>query len=506
MTHYLTKTITVLGFLIIPALVAGQRNAQDADIEIQMHSFEEAPCPFEATPEQLGQIRCGWVSVPEYREKPNGRTLRLAVAIVSSLSENPEPDPLVYIPGGPGTAGFHVAASFLDSDFRNERELIFYDPRGVGRSEPSVCPDLTTEWWNVSYFSGLNPEAIRGRKLALVEECRREIDEQTIDLSQYNTKANAHDLYLLRKALGYEHINLWGRSYGSRVALESMRMFPGHIRSVILDGPSPHQATKWTPDPENFLDVLNRRLLNCETNPQCKSLLPDAGETFWNTFHQLQQDPWMIETDAGETIYINGTAFASAVYEALTRVQTSTMVPLMIQRFAGRDKRFISHMLRRQAGNPEGRSWWVHLSVNCFEKPANTNPESNVRSEPEIEILEEIGFGRDDHICDTLHPYRAKPAYLEPVASSIPVLILAGEYDPATHRSYGVKAAETLSRSQLAEIPGAGHDSGFLFPCTRNLFEQFLEDPDLELNMSCLESMARPEYVTDPTGVFGSGN
>ncbi len=510
MINHIIKTITALTFLMLPAFVAGQEVAEEKTAWNYTPIFEEKPCPFEATPEQLSQIRCSWLTVPENRDKPDGRTLKLAVAVVSSLSENPEPDPLVYIPGGPGTAGFHLADGFLSSEFRNERELIFFDPRGVGLSDPKACTDLTRNWWNASYFSGSEPDELRQEKLILVNRCKKEIEEKNIDLSQFNTAANVHDLEYLRKALGYEQWNLWGRSYGSRVALEAMRIFPDPIRSVVLDGPSPPNVTKWTPDAGNFLDILNHRLADCKSDPQCNAVLPNLRVKVWSTFHSLKEDPWIIETGDREIlpqlIVLSEASFAFAIYSALNRIQTSAMVPLMIDRFTERDESFIINLLPRLDRSSERRSWWVHLSVNCFEKLAITEGETSGGSGSEIELLEEVGFGRDDRICDTLHPYRIDPVHLEPVVSDIPVLILAGEYDPATHRSYGWITHETLSRSQLAEIPGAGHDSAALFPCTLNFFKRFLDDPDAELDMTCLETMPRTVFVTDPAVVFGSRN
>ncbi len=94
---------------LIPVQIPAQDLNKDHSIGIAGHDdcplFEEGHCPFHASQEQLNQIRCGWLTVPENHSEPDGSHLRLAVAIVSSLSDDPEPDPLVYIPGGPGTAG-----------------------------------------------------------------------------------------------------------------------------------------------------------------------------------------------------------------------------------------------------------------------------------------------------------------------------------------------------------------------------------------------------------------
>src|SRR5918995_4722963 len=112
--------------------------------------FELAPCPFAADDIVLKQVRCGYLSVPENRSIPDGRRLKLSVAILKSLSSNPRPDPVVVVAGGPGEpfvsrAPTLIANASMDI-LRADRDIILYDQRGVAFSEPKFCPELADAW------------------------------------------------------------------------------------------------------------------------------------------------------------------------------------------------------------------------------------------------------------------------------------------------------------------------------------------------------------------------
>ena len=142
---------------------------------------------------------------------------------------NPRPDPLFILAGGPGQA-----ASFLGpfaaalTGVRKDRDIVLVDQRGTGRSSPLECaafkPDHSLE------------AAIEFDPVPKAQACARELAAQGVDAAQYTTAAWVADLDAVRAALGYDKINLWGGSYGTRAALEYLRRHADHVRSVVLDG------------------------------------------------------------------------------------------------------------------------------------------------------------------------------------------------------------------------------------------------------------------------------
>ena len=113
----------------------------------QSSKYEEAKCAF-AVPSGV-DIECGYLTVPEDRSQENGPVIRLHVAIVRT--ENPKPDPVVFLQGGPGadTLKFMGNLLFHFKDIHMDRDLIVFDQRGTGYSEPSLnCPEADEQWFN----------------------------------------------------------------------------------------------------------------------------------------------------------------------------------------------------------------------------------------------------------------------------------------------------------------------------------------------------------------------
>ena len=240
--------------------------AQDSPRSATSPHFEESPCPFKADDKILPQLRCGYVTVPENRAAPNGRQLRLAVAIVKSTSAAPRPDPVVFIQGGPGQQLLAYAPLVVSGgsfDFlRADRELILFDQRGTGYSEPAFCPQLSVEWGQIRRLGLPRPTRYLRQRDAFAR-CREVMRAAGVDLSQYQSRAIALDLEDVRLALGYEQWNLLGVSYGTRVGLEAMRSAPRGIRSAILDGPAPPHRPVRVNRSADFADVVRRLAAAC---------------------------------------------------------------------------------------------------------------------------------------------------------------------------------------------------------------------------------------------------
>ena len=149
--------------------------------------------------------QCGTLEVPENRDKPDGRKIIIAIAVLPANTLHPRADPLFILAGGPGQA-----ASFLGpfaaalTGVRKDRDIVLVDQRGTGRSSPLVCvafkPDHSLQ---MSLEFDPVPKAAA---------CARELAAKGVDASQYTTAAGIADLDAVRKALRYDKINLWGGS------------------------------------------------------------------------------------------------------------------------------------------------------------------------------------------------------------------------------------------------------------------------------------------------------
>jgi pimeloyl-ACP methyl ester carboxylesterase len=179
------------------------------------------------------------MEVPENRDDPSSATVRIAVTVVKSRSATPETDPVVQITGGPGGSGLSQLGFWSTSPLLDHRDMVLFDQRGAGASEPSLdCPErdaaLATNLGRAEPYE-VEVETYRDALAA----CRVRLLEAGADLDQYDTESVAADLADLRVALGVDEWNLYGISYGSRIALATMRSHPEGIRSVVLDSAYP---------------------------------------------------------------------------------------------------------------------------------------------------------------------------------------------------------------------------------------------------------------------------
>jgi pimeloyl-ACP methyl ester carboxylesterase len=490
--------------------------AQDHSVPA-LPRFEVAPCPFQADDAILKQIRCGYVEVPENRAISKGLRLKLSVAILKSFSADPRPDPVVILAGGPGSplvsaapgVALHgslegdvanqMVAKALIQTLRADRDVIFYDQRGVGFSEPEMCPEEATNW---GPRPPEGPAGRRARMRQVATRCGDSMRRAGLDLAQYNSAVSARDLQDLRRALGYEHWNLFGHSYGSRLALVAMRDAPQGIRSVVISGLYPPNVASWFNQPAWVFDVLHRVSAACAAQPACDAAFPEVEDTLWRTVDQLNRVPWTRQLPRRngrvDSFTTTGTTFTARLAPMLRTPTGLSTIPMLVHAMRGRDEAVLNALLRQPAEDDEPVSRALHLSVQCFEElPLNTAElrERTRRAYPP-ELLDRNVFS-DPRLCEGLHSFRARPEHAVLADSDIPTLIVTGEFDPTTHRSNGPIAQRSLKNSQLADVPGAGHSGAFDHDCTRTMARDFLNAPSEKRNMSCLRAIPPLRFVTD---------
>ena len=119
--------------------------------------------------------------------------------------------------------------------------------------------------------------------VAATKACGDRFRSAGIDLSAYNTKENAADLADLRVALGIPSWNMYGVSYGTKLALVSLRDHPEGIRSMIVDSVSPPNfniAKEWWSAPaESFKAIFAA----CRAQPACATAFPSLEADFFAT-------------------------------------------------------------------------------------------------------------------------------------------------------------------------------------------------------------------------------
>jgi len=473
-------------------------------------AFEPGECRFEVPAGET--VECGDLVVPEDRSQPDGRTIRLHVAIVKSHNPNPAPDPVIDLSGGhlsgrPGYSALNLAFVYADAfkEVLATRDLILFDQRGVGYSAPSLdCPE-----WDQAVMSmwpeDLGPEESIAREMQGYKACHDRLAQDGVNLAAYHSAASAADVNDLRLALGYDQVNLLGESYGTRLALEVMRDFPGGIRSVVLDSALPVQAdiiADLGANAQRSFDVLFQR---CESDAICSAAFPDLEAVFYQLADQLDAEPVTLETRnavSGEpTQYLlDGDRLIDAVYQLLFFSEEIPWLPKTIDGLARGE--YYGHFVERLPYLVAFRSGWntsegMLTSVLCAEEAPFTSPEALDAAGAGPRVAARLARQSASWLapCEIWGAAVSPALENEPVASDLPVLIVAGELDPITPPAYGRTAAKTLSHSAYYEFPGVGHEALGSGPCASDILVSFLEAPDRAPDASCIAKLRVAFYT-----------
>lgn len=224
------RTPPAAGVLALALLAGGPLACQPRGDSRPKPSIELQPCSGGGA--GVAELECGEVEVEENRESPNGRTLKLRIAVARSTSRTPEADPVFLLAGGPGQGAAALAPMILHKfdAIRSERDLVFVDVRGTGSSAPLACDVEDPE----------DLEQVLGAAFEYDElaDCLERYDDD-LDLRQYTSAAMADDLDEIRAALGYERVNILAISYGTALAQVWIRRHGDRIRSAVFDGVVP---------------------------------------------------------------------------------------------------------------------------------------------------------------------------------------------------------------------------------------------------------------------------
>jgi pimeloyl-ACP methyl ester carboxylesterase len=290
MSTWLARSV---GGVLIGVVLAGAPGCGASNLETRPSApprFETAACPDVPLP-ALQDARCGFLVVPENRATSNGRTIRLAVAILPSVSRPAAPDPVVYLSGGPGGSAIGEAQILVDAGVNRDRELILMNQRGTQYCEPALtCPEVD-RFFVLSLGLVLDAASTRSLHIAAAGACYRRLAARGIDLGAYNTTENAADFADLRTALGIARWNVFGVSYGTNLALTLMRQHPEGIRSVTIDSVEPPEIVSVGAFWGNAREGFDNLFAACAAQPGCSTRHPELAQTFTRLVAELESGP-----------------------------------------------------------------------------------------------------------------------------------------------------------------------------------------------------------------------
>ena len=454
--------------------------------------FEPVGCAFTVPPGT--DPECGYLVVPENRAHPEEAQVRLHVAIFHSRATNPAPDPVVHLSGGPGSSALELSGYLLRTgmeDVLDRRDLVIFDQRGTGYSQPALtCPERQAVTAQL-LAGGLSAEKEQGLIVDSFQRCHDRLTAEGIDLSAYTSAASAADVEDLRRVLGYPQLNLHGVSYGTRLALTVLRDFPQAVRSVVLDSTVPLQVNLYTelaPNAERAFQVL---FDNCAADPDCSQAHPDLETTFYNLVDQLNANPLPVSVQANGAAYpvlVDGDLLIDVLFVGLYNPYGIGYMPKMIDDIRRGNTRILEERLALYFDTSTALG--LQMSVICAEEIPFGSPQEALDLaqgvQPQI-----AGFfpGNVQPLfaaCQNWGSVAPDPRENQPVTSSVPALVLAGEYDPITPPAWGRMAAETLEQAYFYEFPANGHWVTRSSDCALAMMLAFLEAPGKAPDWGCI--------------------
>lgn len=473
--------------ILIPVLFSGLK-AQSS-----VPRFESGDCAV-PVPETEKDVRCGYVVVLENHALANGKTIRLPIVILKSLSADPKPDAVLRTLGGPGASSLKMIRGRRVSPWLRDRDMIIFEQRGTKYAQPALdCPEVD-EATIANAKARLDRILSRRNEVKAAKTCFERLTRSGIDLSSYNSAESAADIEDVRRVLDLDKIDLYGVSYSARLMLDVVRYFPTGIRSVVLESTLPPEVEYDEAGVDGIVRTLNELFSQCKSDKDCAAAYPDLEKEFYTVVSRLNKKPVLIATkdprsDKTYDIALNGDDFVTWIVDYLFSNEPAATVeaPFVIHKAYRGD---LVDQFKRYAGDKLSGSfysWGMRYSVWCseelpFEKMARIKAQS--QKFPGLKGYEVMAL---PDICSIWKVRPARSIADKPVNSNIPTLILGAEYDAYTDPAWGQAVSKHLKNSFFVEIPWAGHGPAFSVPCVSTMIADFFDDPSSAPKSDCVD-------------------
>jgi pimeloyl-ACP methyl ester carboxylesterase len=455
------------------------------------------PCRLEHPARMLAlSAECAKITVPENPDQPGGRQIELFLARVPAISLNKKPDPLFLIAGGPGTSAvdMYTSSSAPFDRVRRDRDIILLDQRGTGRSHRLDC-----DYGDQNLFERIDDLEVSAANI----KCRDTLSK-TSDLRMYTTSVAVRDLDTVRRALGYERINLFGNSYGTRVAQHYARRYPSSTRTVILDGVVNPEVVLGPAIAIDAERALERILARCAGDAACSKAFTDPAADYRALRSQLGIKPFktmVSDVATGRPISFDFTTrHLSAVLRfASYNDDQAALLPLSLH-LATHEGNFtpLASQFRVFAHSLEAAfAYGMHNSVACSE-------DAPLIDEAKLDLVAlnatHMGAEQVKQLVESCRdwPKGVVDADLHaPFKSDAAALLLSGADDPVTPPEYAMLAQHAFADSKHVIVAGHGHGQ-FGAPCVDRIIGNFVNAGTASgLDVRCIDKLKpMPFFIT----------
>lgn len=400
-----------------------------------------------------------YLETPLNRSKNNGETVRLPVLRMKTTAESPA-SPLVYLQGGPGGSAIASQDSFylapIIAEALKTRDVVLMDQRGVGRSRPAAIFTIMAPLPEDIFLS---EEAALAEFRKRYEAAREHFEKRGPDLSGFTSVEAADDLEALRLALGVEKISLLGFSYGTHLALATLKLHAEHIDRAVLVGTEGLNDT-WKL-PFTYDEQLDKLTKLVAADPIVGKAMPDMKASWKRILERAAKEPYLvtIEHRGGDIeLSIGPFGLQWIVRRDIGDTNDLPGFPRLFHQLENGDVTLLTHFVDRRYGQ---------YGQGIHGMATTTDIASGATAERYAEIDRQARtalFGNSMNFPD--YPMRdlwnapdLGDDFRAPVETDVPTLFISGTLDCQTPPEQAEAARETFSDSAHVVVENAGHES-----------------------------------------------
>lgn len=518
-----TTAIAAAGALLLAGASAAaaappqERPAEPAQVEAPVPEIAWEACDGEG----LEAFDCASVEVPTDYDQPDSATTTIA------LTRLPATDPDQRIgslfvnfggPGGPGVDTMHMLGGpFLDPQVHAQFDVIGFDPRGVGLSDPVTCfPNADAENEFLADLPAFPTNAHeRATFMATFAATAAACELLSGDRIEHASTANvARDMDLLRQAVGDEELSYLGYSYGTVLGATYSALFPDRIRAAVLDGTLDpevwsggegsvgYRTGQGVAADETFQEFLQ---LCSEAGPEACPLaaLGDPGEVVEGLFEQLKVEPAEVELPDGTTLEIGYSDAVAMAFSSLYSPLAWTDLAAALAQLAAPQQQTMStqrsgdslgELLRKLGLIEDYPSLGGALASMCVDGDHPLKPwDYPAQAAAADEEAPHFGPFRSwvGLQCEFVQ-YRDDDAYMGPweQQTDATVMVIGTRYDPATPYSFTQPYADHFQDARVLTVEGYGHTTLGISSCANAAIATYLVDLEADDGATCQQDVA----------------
>jgi pimeloyl-ACP methyl ester carboxylesterase len=429
-----------------------------------------------------------YVNVYEDNKKGKGKKIPLYMEVLPAQVKTGSNVPLFIIVGGPGQACTDLVSFFSEifHEYNKTNDIVFIDQRGTGKSNPLKLQLDDNSLSRLLVDPFLSSQILQKNFDSL---------SQKTDLAKYGTAEAVRDIEVVRKHLGYNKINLYGTSYGTRVALAYLNEYPKAVHSVILKGVMPADMVIPYTFARDAQSSLNLLIQDCRSDSLCSVSFPQLEqdiETLFTKTLPINVDIYNEDLGVNETVTLDYKVVASLIRTMLMSPSSAAEIPLLITRLnKGISQPAVNWLLRLKKSQRKGMYDGMTLCVVCFEDyPFPIKPSTD-----KIYFLKDLWVERIRYACKYWNPTLQKAPRKPLRKSDTRILLVSGGRDPATPPMYAETLLRFFPNGQHLVIKNASHSFDGMIGCVEKIMTQFLEGKILEqIKTDCTETIRLPAF------------